>query len=79
LPTTTGINAMRLNAQPNNPFGMLIDPQAIDQAVEASGRLRTLKRKVCRPLDKPLVPRAVPADVAAFDAAIDGGCDTGLN
>lgn len=69
---------MRLTAQPSNPFVMLTDPQALTRAVEASGRLRTLKRKVCRPLDKPLIPRALPAEVLAFDALIDSGGDTGI-
>ena len=35
-----------------DPFGMLIDPQAIVRALEGSQRLECLNRRVCRPLDR---------------------------
>jgi hypothetical protein len=55
-----------------NPFDMLINPQAILDAMEHSTRLQSLERKVCRPLDKAAAPKPIPgADVAAFDAALD--------
>ena len=63
-----------MHAYPNaaNPFDMLINPQAILDAIEHSTRLQGLERKICRPLDK--AAPAKPAqgdDVAAFDASID--------
>jgi hypothetical protein len=39
-----------------NPFGLMMNPQAILEAVERSERLSRLERRVCRPLDKPLIP-----------------------
>jgi hypothetical protein len=36
-----------------NPFALMTDPQSILDAVERSGRLDQLKRRVCRPLDGP--------------------------
>jgi hypothetical protein len=55
-----------------NPFDMLINPQAILDAIERSTHLQNLERKVCRPLDKAAPPKpAHAADVAAFDASID--------
>jgi len=55
-----------------NPFDMLINPQAILDAIERSTHLQSLERKICRPLDKPMpVKPAQGADVAAFDASID--------
>lgn len=39
-----------------NPFGLMMNPQAILEAVERSERLSGLQRRVCRPLDKPLIP-----------------------
>ena len=40
----------------SHPFALLIDPQAVIQAVEKSQRLEGLQRRICRPLDKPLLP-----------------------
>ncbi len=54
-----------------NPFGLMMDPQAILEAVERSERLSSLQRRVCRPLDKPLIPRV-------SDAQIDGDDDADL-
>lgn len=70
---------MQLSVPANNPFLMLTDPQAVDRAVQASGRLRSLKRHICRPLDRPLIPRAVPDDLAAYDALIDGAGDSDID
>jgi hypothetical protein len=36
----------------SDPFALMLDPQAVLQAVEASERLRGLRSRVCRPLDK---------------------------
>jgi len=67
---------MRASTHAANPFEMLIDPQAILMAVEASSPLRGLKSKVCRPLDNPRLPGAAPAeDTVVFDPLIDGRRD----
>ncbi len=60
-------------AEANNPFALLLNPETVVKAVEASERLSRLQSRVCRPLDRPLIPAAkAPNDaVAAFDAAID--------
>ncbi|HWR86845.1 MAG TPA: hypothetical protein VN277_00310 [Acidiferrobacterales bacterium] len=55
-----------------SPFDMLVNPQAILNAIEHAERSHGLTRKVCRPLDKPIAPRGTEGDAAAaFDAAID--------
>jgi hypothetical protein len=51
-----------------NPFALMMDPQAVLDAVERSERLGRLERRICRPLDKPLIPKAD----AANDASVDG-------
>jgi len=67
---------MRASTHAANPFEMLIDPQAILVAVEASSPLRSLKSKVCRPLDNPRLPGAAPMDdMPVFDPLIDGRRD----
>lgn len=38
-----------------NPFALMIDPQAVLAQIENSGLLEGLQRRVCRPLDKPLL------------------------
>ncbi|MES2957831.1 MAG: hypothetical protein V4792_06570 [Pseudomonadota bacterium] len=59
---------------------MLVDPQAILDAIEHSAALEALDRKVWRPLERNIVPKVVSgADVAAFDAALDRASDTGLS
>ncbi len=35
----------------SNPFALMTNPQAVVAAMEASDRLRALRRRVCRPLD----------------------------
>ncbi|GLS15140.1 MULTISPECIES: hypothetical protein [Hydrogenophaga] len=63
-----------------NPFVLMLDPEAVISAMESSRPLRSLRQRVCRPLDKPLIPITHP-QTQAFDAAIDedaftdGGCD----
>lgn len=55
-----------------NPFALLTDPEAIFRAVEASPRLESLNRRVCRPLDRAHRegndegPDAVPHDTATL-------------
>lgn len=53
-----------------NPFALMMDPQAVFEAMERSERLNRLTSRVCRPLDKPLIP--LVNDVAAFDADVEG-------
>lgn len=57
-----------------HPFAVMIDPQAVLEAVERSERMQRLQRRVCRPLDKPLIPRVV-AEAQAWDQAIDADAD----
>jgi len=67
-----------MQALPNaaNPFDMLINPQAILDAIEHSTRLQGLERKICRPLDRVVPPKPLQGeDVAAFDAALDRQAD----
>jgi hypothetical protein len=60
-----------------NPFALMMDPQAVLQAMERSERLQHLQRRICRPLDKPLIPRN-GAESADFDHQIDDESDTQL-
>ncbi len=53
---------MHTVAQVTNPFALLTDPEAIFRALEASPRLESLNRRICRPLDR----------VQREDAAADG-------
>lgn len=55
-----------------DPFGLLVDPLAVQRALEGSQRLERLNRRICRPLDRVITPK--PADGSecdAFDAAIE--------
>jgi hypothetical protein len=54
-----------------NPFGLLLNPEGIVKAVEASERLGRLHSRVCRPLDRPLIPTKANDPVAVYDAAIE--------
>jgi hypothetical protein len=49
---TQGIFVMHAIPQIANPFALLTDPEAIFRAVEASPRLESLNRRICRPLDR---------------------------
>lgn len=57
-----------------NPFALMMDPQAVLQAMERSERLNRLQSRVCRPLDKPLIP-LVSGERDAFDEAVDAADD----
>lgn len=52
-----------------NPFALMMDPQAVFDAMARSERLNRLQSRVCRPLDKPLIP------VVAGDVEIDAESD----
>lgn len=53
----------------SNPFALMLNPQSVVQAMEASDRLRRLHRRVCRPLDK--VPGSVEPVAPAGPAWAD--------
>lgn len=53
-----------------NPFALMMDPQAVFEAMERSERLNRLQSRVCRPLDKPLIPM-VDSEADGFDVEAD--------
>jgi len=53
-----------------NPFDLMMNPQAVLQALEASERLGRLESRVYRPLDKPLIPKK-GSEIDAFDEDVD--------
>lgn len=59
-----------LTAAANNPFALMINPEAVIRAVECSERLGRLHARICRPLDKPIIPK-VDDDLAAYDRQVD--------
>ncbi|HIV72186.1 MAG TPA: hypothetical protein H9903_14725 [Candidatus Aquabacterium excrementipullorum] len=48
-----------------NPFALMMDPQAVFDAMSRSERLNRLHSRVCRPLDKPLIPVVGDAEIDA--------------
>jgi hypothetical protein len=55
-----------------NPFALMMNPEDVLQAIESSGRLDQLQRRVCRPLDRPLIPKkGAGAELDAFDREVD--------
>jgi hypothetical protein len=58
-----------------NPFMMMMNPEAIIDAMERSERLNALQSRVCRPLDRPLIPKLNAKDLADFDREIDQEAD----
>jgi hypothetical protein len=54
-----------------DPFAMLIQPEAVLQAIEQSGRLGALASRICRPLDKPLIPKREGEGQRSFDESVD--------
>jgi hypothetical protein len=57
-----------------NPFALMMNPEAVIQAMERSDRLGRLARRICKPLDKPLVAHAAD-EAATFDAKIEHADD----
>ncbi|MBI3383298.1 hypothetical protein [Aquabacterium sp.] len=57
-----------------NPFALMMDPQAVLEAMERSERLNRLQSRVCRPLDKPLIP-LVNSEGQDFDREVDAAPD----
>lgn len=41
----------------SNPFALMMNPDDVLHAMQASDRLSRLQRRVCKPLDKPLLPK----------------------
>jgi hypothetical protein len=62
---------MHASSHAANPFGMLIDPAAVQRALEGSQRLECLNRRICRPLDRVMSPKAGEGERAGGDAAVD--------
>lgn len=56
---------------PSNPFALLMNPEAVVQAMERSDRLNRLQRRICRPLDKSPITQDA-SEAADFDHQVDG-------
>jgi hypothetical protein len=54
-----------------NPFELMMNPQAVLQAIEGSVRLEGLERRVYRPLDRPLIAKKTGPQTAGNDLKID--------
>jgi hypothetical protein len=71
-----GILVMHAAPEIANPFALLTNPEAIFRAVEASPRLESLNRRICRPLDRAHRDDAAEGhDAATHDAVIDRESD----
>jgi hypothetical protein len=65
---------MNSTASRLNPFFMMLDPESVISAMEGSKNLRSLSKRICRPLDKPLIPKTHGVDRViqqTFDSVID--------
>ncbi|MEO8122848.1 MAG: hypothetical protein ABI633_02255 [Burkholderiales bacterium] len=58
-----------------NPFELMMNPEAVLQAMARSERLERLQRRICRPLDKPVIARK-GSETEAFDDAIEAQTDS---
>ena len=54
----------------SNPFALMMNPDAVLQAMQCSDRLGRLQRRICKPLDKPVLARSAD-EVAEFDHEVD--------
>ncbi|MES2889362.1 MAG: hypothetical protein V4739_15310 [Pseudomonadota bacterium] len=45
-----------------NPFAMMLNPEAVIQAMERSPKLNRLHSRICRPLDNPTSKKSDDAD-----------------
>lgn len=52
----------------SNPFALMMNPDDVLHAMQASDRLSRLQRRVCKPLDKPLLPKAGEAAIEDNDS-----------
>jgi hypothetical protein len=62
---------MRASIHTASPFDMLVNPQAILDAIEHSAGLEALRSTIWRPLERSVVPKVAAADAQAFDASLD--------
>ncbi|MEO6031485.1 MAG: hypothetical protein ABIP61_06220 [Burkholderiaceae bacterium] len=53
----------------SNPFALMMEPQAVFEAMQRSERLARLHSRICRPLDKPLLAQSDSPDADAQDCA----------
>ena len=60
-----------ITSQFANPFVLMMHPEEVLRAVETSGRLQRLRRRVFRPLDAPGPLNNLAREAASFDALID--------
>lgn len=68
--TPTSQDAALEQAAPNGPFALIVNPQAVFDAIQRSEPLQGLHRRVYRPLGHP--PAAVrEAANTGFDAGVD--------
>ena len=44
---------MQNSPSDSNPFAMMLNPEAVVQAMESSEKLNSLQSRICRPLDNP--------------------------
>ncbi|HMN77304.1 MAG TPA: hypothetical protein PKC97_14655 [Burkholderiaceae bacterium] len=58
-----------------NPFELMMNPEAVLQAIARSDRLERLQRRICRPLDKPVIARS-DSGSKSIDGAIDAESDS---
>lgn len=58
-----------------NPFELMMNPEAVLQAIARSDRLERLQRRICRPLDKPVIARG-GSDCDTLDDAIEARTDS---
>lgn len=58
-----------------NPFELMMNPEAVLQAIARSDRLERLQRRICRPLDKPVIARG-GSDSDTIDDAIESRADS---
>ena len=60
---------MRTSSLALNPFSLMMEPEAVLQAMERSVSLRRLRRREMHPLDKPVIPyiKGYKSDLAEDD------------
>jgi hypothetical protein len=58
-------------ARPANPFMLIVNPQAVLDAIERSERLERLQRRVCHPLDKLVMPTTLAGAESAREPELD--------
>ncbi|MBI3368602.1 MAG: hypothetical protein HY021_09235 [Burkholderiales bacterium] len=63
---------------PANPFALMLDPAAVLQQIERSGRLERLHSRICRPLDKPVIPTSADAELEAANDDTIGSDDSSV-